>query len=101
MAMILIDKIFMLLKITFYYVYAAWYIVNRSVNVSMEDTVSLCFKSLFLIVLSRLYRTDEGSSILNYRERDFLQYLNGVLNLGLCSRIFAMEKHRNRKGRTL
>ena len=40
--------------------------------VSMENTVSLWFKVHQLLI---------------YRERDFLQYLNGVLNLGLCSRI--------------
>ena len=76
MAMILIDKIFMLLTITLPVLFVI------SSIVSMED----------IIVLPRLYTTDEGSSIFNLLGKRFLQYLNGALNLGLCSRILCCGK---------
>ena len=43
----------------------------------------------------------EVHQCLIYRERDFLQDLKGVLNLGLCSPIFCYGKTPESKGMTL
>ena len=57
-------------------------------------------KFYFLFCQDYIQQT-EVHQFLIYRERVFLQCLNGVLNLGLCSQILCYEKNRNCKRRTL
>ena len=48
-------------------------------------------KVYFLLFSQGFIQTDRGQFLI-YRERDFLHYLNGVLNLGLTSRILCYGK---------
>ena len=67
MDMILIEKIFMLFTITFYYAYAVCYIV-----ICVNGRYSLfTIYNFILIVLPRLYTTEGGSSILNLSGKRF------------------------------
>ena len=49
-------------------------------------------KFYFLMFCEGYMQQKEVHQFLIYQERDFLHYLNGVLNLGLCSRIFCYRK---------
>ena len=53
---------------------------------------SLYNLKFYLFFCQDYIQQTEVHQFLIYRERDFLQYLNGVLNLGLCGRILCYEK---------
>ena len=50
-------------------------------------------KFSFLLFCQDYMQHTEVHQFLIYRERDLLQYLNEVLNLGLCSRILCYGKN--------
>ena len=55
----------------------------------------------FLLFCQGYMQQNEAHEFLIYRGRDLLHYLNGELNLGLCSRSLCYREQRNRKGRTV
>ena len=66
------------------------YVVSHLCQWKIKSLYNLKF--YFLLFCQDYNQQMEVHQFLIYWEREFLQYLNGVLNLGLCSRILCYGK---------